>query len=167
MAWITARAWSSWAAGGKIVQSCYHSPMYHTNGGGRRTTALLPLHTDTISWWTWPNHFKRRFPGQMNGHEKYLWSDLFVSLLTCSVAWFSKVCLWAGAAMLQKSRQMLLDRTTRSSVRNVGCSSSLQNPSPEYGNWGCSSRKYTHEVSLRLQMRSCDCTPVATKLLCF
>lgn len=34
-------------------------------------------------------------------------------------------------------------------VRAVGRASGSQDPSPENGNWDCSSRKYTSEASLR------------------
>lgn len=62
-AWVTARAWSSWAVHGKTMQSCYHSPMHRTNGG---TRALLASHMDTVSWWRWPDRLKGRLPGQGN-----------------------------------------------------------------------------------------------------
>lgn len=127
------------------------------------TTAPLALHTDTISWWRWPDHLKGRLPGQGNCLSEIHVVNFFASTKQCctvisgmlrgaglGMLHSSPSILWKG--MLWKSNQMLQAGSAvgqcalNSSVRTVGHSPGF---APEYRNWDCSSWRYVSEASWR------------------
>lgn len=130
------------------------------------TTALLALHTDTVSCRRWPDHLKGRLPGQGNCLSEIHAVNFFASTKQCymvirgmprgaglGMLRSSPSILWKG--MLWKSNQTLQAGSAvgqcalNSSVRTVGHSSGLQDLAPEYRNWDCSSWRYVSEASLR------------------
>jgi len=169
MAGVAARAWPSWAADGKTVQSCYRSPVCQRWGALQvswpSTQILFPNEGDlTIS------KVGCRRSGIASSeihvvnflHPPCQVQNGAVQLLEgCGVGWDGASCAAPrgtlsilSQGMLRKSNQSLRAGSTvgqcavRSAARAVGCSSGLQNPSSEYGNWGCSSRKYISEAPL-------------------